>query len=460
MGARVGARKVALFPPSPIPRVAAASLKFIRDRSSTKMVGMPQINLRLEGLTNYPFARLRTLLEGIDPPAGTEPLAMSVGEPQHPAPSIIAETLAENSHSWNRYPPVNGTEEFRTAAADWLDRRFGLPAGMVDREGGLLPVSGTREALFLSALLAVSPRQDGVTPAICLPNPFYAAYEGAAVMAGAEPVFLDANAETGHLPDLDALSPGLLDRTVLFYFCSPSNPQGAVADIDYLRRLIGLARTHGFILAIDECYAEIYDHAPPPGGLEAAAGMDGGALNNLLVFHSLSKRSSAAGLRSGFVAGDPSLIAAFGRLRGYSAAGMPLPIQAASAALWRDDAHVERNRARYRAKFDIADTAFGGHPGFSRPAGGFFLWFDLGPEGDGEAAAQQLWRDAGIRILPGAYLTRPGADAINRGNRYIRIALVHDEPVLAAALPRLADCLGHATRENRPAAEPALTTSP
>lgn len=424
------------------------------------MVGLPQINLRLEGLTNYPFARLRTLLEGIDPPAGAEPLAMSVGEPQHAAPSIIAEALAENGQSWNRYPPVSGTEDFRAAAADWLDRRFGLPAGLVDREGGILPVSGTREALFLTALLAVSPRKDGITPAVCLPNPFYAAYEGAAVMAGAEPVFLDAGAQTGFLPDLEALTPELLDRTALFYICSPSNPQGAVADIGYLRRMIGLARRHGFILAIDECYAEIYDRTPPPGGLEAAAGMDGGALDNLLVFHSLSKRSSAAGLRSGFVAGDPSLIADFVRLRGYSAAGMPLPIQAASAALWRDDAHVAQNRARYRAKFDIADAAFAGHPGHIRPPGGFFLWFDLGPEGDGEATAQRIWRDAGIRVLPGAYLTRPGAGAINRGNRYIRIALVHDEPVLAAALPRLAECLDHAAHDNRPAAEPALTTSP
>jgi aspartate/methionine/tyrosine aminotransferase len=323
-----------------------------------------------------------------------------------------------------------------------------------------LPVSGTREALFLAALLAVSPRRDGVTPAVCLPNPFYAAYEGAAVMAGAEPVFLDATAETGHLPDLDALSPELLDRTALFYFCSPSNPQGAVADIAYLRRLIGLARTHGFVVAIDECYAEIYDGTPPPGGLEAAAGMDGGALDNLLVFHSLSKRSSAAGLRSGFVTGDPALIADFVRLRGYSAAGVPLPVQAASAALWRDDSHVEQNRARYRAKFDIADAALGGHPGYQRPAGGFFLWLDLGPEGNGEDAARHLWREAGIRVLPGAYLTRPGASGINRGDRYIRIALVHDEPVLAAALPRLAEILDRAPRKSQPAAEPALTTSP
>ena len=423
------------------------------------MVASPQINLRLEELTNYPFARLRSLLDGIDPPAGTAPLAMSIGEPQHAAPDLIGEALAAHADDWNRYPPIAGTEDFRDAAAGWLERRFRLPSALVDRERGLLPASGTREALFLTAQLAVSPRRDGVVPAVCLPNPFYAAYEGAAVMAGAEPVFLEATAATGFLPDLDSLTPELLDRTALFYFCSPSNPQGAVADVAYLQRLIGLARRHGFVLAIDECYAEIYDSVPPPGGLEAAAGIDGGALDNLLVFHSLSKRSSAAGLRSGFVAGDPALIADFARLRAFSAAGMPLPVLAASAALWRDDAHVEENRARYRAKFDLAEAALGDRDGYIRPAGGFFLWLDLGPGGDGEAAARTLWRETGIKVLPGAYLTRPGADGINRGSRYIRIALVHDESVLATALPRLAQCLGRAAGDGRPAAETVLTTA-
>ena len=438
-------------------------MRTVKDPLRPIMVASPHINSQLGSLKNYPFARLRTLLDGIDPPSGVEPLAMSVGEPQHAAPSLIDEALAANGDQWNRYPPIAGTAEFRDAAVDWLERRFRLPSGLVDREGGLMPVSGTRESLYLAAQLAVSPAKDGVTPAVCLPNPFYAAYEGAAVMAGAEPVFLEAMAESGFLPDLDALAPDLLDRAALFYFCSPSNPQGAVADIAYLRRLIGLARRHGFILAIDECYAEIYDSAPPPGGLEAAAGVDGGALDNLLVFHSLSKRSSAAGLRSGFVAGCPHLIGDFARLRAFSAAGMPLPVQAASAALWRDDAHVVENRARYRAKFDLADAALGGHTGYRRPAGGFFLWLDLGPDGDGEAAARKLWREAGIRVLPGAYLTRPDADGINRGSRYVRIALVHDEPILAEALPRLAGCIvdlgGTMSGDGRPAAEAIATSS-
>ncbi|NNG03896.1 MAG: aminotransferase class I/II-fold pyridoxal phosphate-dependent enzyme [Inquilinus sp.] len=400
------------------------------------MVPPVPINDRLAALTAYPFARLTALLDGTPP--GAAPVAMSVGEPQHAAPPLLAESLAATAPLWHRYPPVAGSEDFRAATAGWLERRYGLPAGSVDRDTGPVPLSGTREGLFMAALLAVPPRKAGQVPAVCLPNPFYAAYEGAAVMAGAEPVFLETGAETGFLPDLDALSPALLERIALFYLCSPTNPQGGIADIAYLRRLIGMARRHGFVLAVDECYAEIYDREAPPGALQAAAGMDGGAVDNLLVFHSLSKRSNAAGLRSGFVAGDPRLLAGFARLRGYAAAGMPLPIQAASAALWRDDAHVAAIRDRYRGKIDLAEAALADTAGFRRPAGGFFLWLDLGPEGDGEATALALWREAGIRVLPGAYLTRPGDDGINRGRCFIRVALVHDEPVLALALPKLA----------------------
>ena len=230
------------------------------------------INDRLQRLSDYPFTRLADLLGGLAPPSGVPVLNMAVGEPQHPAPALIEDTLRAHGDLWNRYPPVNGTESFRAAVADWLGRRYGLPSGLVDPERCILPVSGTREALFMAALLAVPERKAGAVPAVCLPNPFYAPYEGAAVMAGAEPVFLDATAATGFLPDLDALAaaPGLLDRTALVYLCSPANPQGAVADMGYLRRITGLARAHDFVLALDECYSEIYDCAPPPGGLQAA----------------------------------------------------------------------------------------------------------------------------------------------------------------------------------------------
>ncbi|UEM21446.1 aminotransferase class I/II-fold pyridoxal phosphate-dependent enzyme [Skermanella mucosa] len=408
------------------------------------MLSSPLVNDRLGRLSDYPFTRLASLLAGITPRTNAEPVIMSVGEPQHAPPALIDEVLRTQAHLWGKYPPVAGTPEFRAAAARWLDRRYGLPAGMVEPDRMVLPVAGTREALFLAALLAVPESKAGRTPAVLLPNPFYAAYEGAAVMAGAEAVFLTTTRETGFLPDLDALSPELLDRTALFYLCTPSNPQGAVADRAYLTRAIGLARRHGFILAVDECYAEIYDAEAPTGVLEVAAALEsrgeasGGGLANLLVFHSLSKRSNAAGLRSGFVAGDPDLIALFSRLRSYSIAGTPLPALAAAAALWDDDAHVVENRTLYRAKFDAAESALDGRFGFYRPAGGFFLWLDVG---DGEAATATLWREGGIKVLPGAYLTRPDADGVNRGSSFIRIALVHDAATVAEACTRIAKIL-------------------
>ena len=392
------------------------------------------LNDRLLRLMDYPFTRLAELVSDLKTPEGVHPLALSVGEPQHAAPAIVDEALHAHRDSWNRYPPIHGTDRFRTAVVNWLNRRYGLPSGLIDPDRGVLPVSGTREALFLTALLTVPQHRARQTPAVLLPNPFYAPYQGAAVAAGAEPVFLDAGAETGYLPDLDALPPELLDRTALFYLCSPSNPQGAVADLDYLRRALGLARQHGFVLAVDECYAEIYGDTAPPGGLAACDGR----VDNLLVFHSLSKRSNAAGLRSGFVAGDPGLVAAFRQLRSYGGAGMPLPIQAASAALWDDDDHVVENRRLYREKFDAAERVLAGRFGFYRPAGGFFLWLDVG---DGEAAAKALWCRAGLRVLPGSYLSHRRSDGGDPGHRYIRVALVHDTETVAAAMTNLATVL-------------------
>lgn len=261
-----------------------------RNRVLQKSMRGGRLNEALERLADYPFARLATLLSGVTPPEGVAPLAMSVGEPQHQPPAFLAEILAANADSWNRYPPVAGTPAFREACAGWLQRRFHLPDGLVD-PAHILPLSGTREALFLVAELAVDrfaangrPGANQV-PAVALPDPFYAPYEGAAVMAGAEPVFLPAGPATGFLPDLDALEAdtALLARLKLLYLCNPTNPQGAVASRAYLDRAIGLARTHGFILAADECYAEIYDREPPVGVLEVAAGRDGGSLDNLLV---------------------------------------------------------------------------------------------------------------------------------------------------------------------------------
>ncbi|CAO3437899.1 aminotransferase class I/II-fold pyridoxal phosphate-dependent enzyme [Azospirillum endophyticum] len=399
-------------------------------------------NDRLDLLTDYPFTRLANLLAPITPRANVSPILLTVGEPQHTPPAIIEETLRASAAGWNRYPPVGGTPEFRAAAGDWLTRRYELPAGLLHADSSVLPLSGTREALFMLALLAVPTLKAGRQPAVLMPNPFYAPYEGAAVMAGAEPVFLSATRETGFLPDLDALAPELLERTALFYLCTPANPQGAAATPAYLAKAIGLARQYGFVLAVDECYAEIWLDAPPVGALQVAAGLpheDGKPWANLLVFHSLSKRSSAAGLRSGFVAGDPALIGRFSRLRSYGCAGMPLPIMAASTALWRDEAHVEENRAAYRAKFAAAEAELGGRYGYHRPAGGFFLWLEVG---NGEEAAKRLWAEGAIRVLPGAYLSRSNPGEPNPGEAFIRVALVQDTDTVAQACASIVRILG------------------
>jgi N-succinyldiaminopimelate aminotransferase len=399
------------------------------------------INHRLDQLGDYAFRRLEQLLEGIVPATNEAPLKMSLGEPQHAPPALLGETLARNAHLWNRYPPVAGTPEWRQAVGDWLAARYGLPAGLIDPDTHLLPAAGTREALFMVSLLCVGSARSAPVAAVLMPNPYYQVYSGGGVMAGGEPVFLNATAANGFLPDLDALAPDLLERTALLFMCSPANPQGAVASLDYWAKALGLARRHGFTLVADECYSEIYTGAPPPGALQAAAAT--GSLDNLLVFNSLSKRSSCPGLRSGFIAGDARLIAGFTRLRSYGGAGVPLPTIAAAAALYRDEAHVEANRRLYRAKFDEAARIFGARHGFYRPGGGFFLWLDVG---DGEAAARTIWREAGVTTLPGGYLARPDTSGFNPGAAFIRIALVHDLATTTDGLTRIARALAQHTR--------------
>ncbi len=395
------------------------------------------INARLARLAENPFARLSALLADIQPRVNAPPILMSVGEPQHETPPIAARIIAENAQLWNRYPPYFGTPEYRAACAAWLARRFRLPEGMITPERHVLALAGTKEGLFQLGLLAVPESKAGKPPAVLLPNPYYLVYAGGGAVLGAEPVTLDATAATGFLPDLDAIPPQTLERCALLYLCSPANPQGAVADRAYLAKAIKLARDWDFVLAVDECYCEIYDRAPPPGALEACLAL-GGDLSNVLVFHSLSKRSNAAGMRCGFVAGDPDLIARFQHLRSYGGPQVPLPLQLAATALWQDEAHVEPNRALYRRKLDIAESRLGGRFGFYRPPGGFFLWLDVG---DGEQAAKRLWRDAALRTLPGAYTAR-GRGSENPGQRYIRIALVHDDATIASGMDRLLQVLG------------------
>ena len=396
-------------------------------------------NSRLDLLTDYPFQRLADLLHGLT--ASAEPVIMSIGEPQHQPPPFVAEILTAESAGWGKYPPMAGTPSFRAAAADWATRRFGLPAAMLDPDRHILPLAGSREGLFQVAQLVLGDRTRPDKNLVLLPNPFYQVYAGAAALAGGEPVFLSATAETGFLPDFAALPPALLDKVALAYFCTPANPQGSVASGARLKQLVELARQHDFVLAVDECYSEIYHGAPPAGALAACATL-GGDFSHVLVFQSLSKRSSAPGLRSGFVAGDEALIKDFGRLRAYGGGAVPLPILAASVALWRDEAHVAENRAKYDAKFALAAKLLGDLPGFHRPAGGFFLWLDVG---NGERVTRQLWHEFGIKLLPGAYLARPDRSGRNPGDAYVRIALVHDLATTERALRCLATLLADRT---------------
>src|SRR5580658_10005779 len=386
--------------------------------------------------TRSPFVRLRELLG--DTPPGKPAISLAVGEPQHPIPDFVGPIIAKHVAEFGRYPANKGLDEFGVAVAGWLGRRYTLPRP-VDAASEVLVLNGTREGLFLAALAAknwVTPRAGH--PAMLIPNPFYAAYVAGAVGAGCEPVYLPTTRATGFLPDLDVLSDVLLARTVAFYIASPSNPQGAVADRAYLDRLTALARRFGFLIFSDECYCEIYSKHAPAGMLEAS----GADFSNVAIFHSLSKRSSLPGLRIGFVAGDRSFMQTYLELRNVSAPMVPTPMQHVAIAAYNDEQHVEENRRLYREKFDLADQIIGDRYGYRRPAGGFFLWLDVSAQGGSEAVALRLWREAGLRVVPGRYLAREQADGSNPGADYIRVAMVQNNEITAEAMHRLVAVLG------------------
>jgi len=399
------------------------------------------VNSSLSLLSDYPFQRLRELLDSHPIPDGLDPLAMSIGEPQHQPPKLLQETLNANATLWNKYPPVSGAPDLKIAIKGFLDRRYNLKTDFISSDRNILPVCGTREALFLIGNLLIERAAKGEEkPLVLVPNPFYQVYVGSAVMNEAETVYLPAGPENGFMPDLDAVSDATWAKTSMIFLCSPGNPQGMVADLDYLRKALGLARAHDFTLIMDECYAELYDVDKPHGALEVA--QETGSLKNLVVFHSLSKRSNAAGLRSGFVAGDEDIIQPFIDLRNYGGASMSLPIQAASKALWNDDDHVIENRKLYKMKIDAAEKAFGDRLGFYRPAGGFFLWLNVTERWEnGEAAALEIWQKAGVRVVPGAYFAKTEASGENPGSAYIRIALVHEQSIVEEAMKRIAAIL-------------------
>jgi N-succinyldiaminopimelate aminotransferase len=378
-----------------------------------------------------PFVRLTDLIAGIEP--GKPVINLSVGEPQHPIPPFVGPTLAAHLNDFGRYPANKGIEPFRKAVAAWLGRRYKLPRA-VDPESEVLVLNGTREGLFLGAIAAkrwVGARAG--KPAVLIPNPFYAAYAAGALAADCEPVYLPATRESGFLPDLDALDDALLKRTVACYIASPSNPQGAVASRDYLEKLAALARRHGFLVFADECYCEIYSERVPPGMLEAA----GPDFANVIVFHSLSKRSNLPGLRVGFAAGDRRFLSAYLELRNIAAPQVPTPMQHVAIAAYGDETHVAENRKLYTAKFDLADQIIGNRYGYERPDGGFFLWLDVSEFGGSEAVTKRLWAEAGVRVVPGRYLAREQADGSNPGADYIRVAMVQDKAATAEALHRL-----------------------
>jgi aspartate/methionine/tyrosine aminotransferase len=380
--------------------------------------------------------RLTELIAGIEP--GKPPINLSVGEPQHPVPSFVGPTLAAHVADFGRYPANKGIEPFRRAVAEWLGHRYKLNRP-IDPEHEVLVLNGTREGLFLAAIAArrwVAPRAG--KPVMLIPNPFYAAYAAGALAADCEPVYLPATRKSRFLPDLDVLDDALLARTVACYIASPSNPQGAVADRAYLDKLAALARRFGFLVFADECYCEIYSEHAPPGMLEAS----GPDFANVVVFHSLSKRSNLPGLRVGFAAGDRRFLGSYLELRNVAAPQVPTPAQYVAIAAYGDEAHVLENRTLYSAKFDLADQIIGDRYGYERPDGGFFLWLDVSKQGGSEAVTKRLWAEAGVRVVPGRYLARNQTDGSNPGADYIRVAMVQDKAATAEALHRLVAVLG------------------
>ena len=377
------------------------------------------MNPDLDKLQPYPFERLKALKEGVRPPPELDHIPLSIGEPRHPTPAFITEAVLSHLHGLSAYPLTKGMPELREAIAGWLNRRFRLGAKGVDPETQVLPVNGTREALFAFAQAVIDRAR---RPAVLMPNPFYQIYEGAALLAGAEPVYLNCTDASG-LPDFDAVDAATWQRCQLLYLCSQHNPTGAVIPERTLVKLMELADRHDFVIAADECYSEIYfdEENPPVGLLQAAANAGRDDFRRCVVFHSLSKRSNAPGLRSGFVAGDARIIGRFLRYRTYHGCAMPPHHQVASRLAWEEEAHVRESRSEYQQKFDAVLEALGGCLDVEKPEAGFYLWARTpGPD---EAFTRDLFARQNITVLPGSYLSRESGGT-NPGAGRIRMALV------------------------------------
>lgn len=378
------------------------------------------MNRDLSLLQPYPFEKLTALKAEVSAPAELEHIALSIGEPKHPSPGFVAECLNENMDKLANYPTTKGLPELRQAIADWCDRRFKLNPGTLSAEDNVLPVNGTREAIFAFTQAAINRSPDAL---VISPNPFYQIYEGAAYLSGAEPYYLNCLPEDGFIPDYDAVPEAIWQRCQLLFICSPSNPTGAVTDLDTLKKLIALSDKYDFIIASDECYSEIYldESKPPVGLLQACAELGRDDYKNCVVMHSLSKRSNLPGLRSGFVAGDAALLGPFLSYRTYHGCSMPIQHQLASIAAWNDEDHVFENREQYRRKFDAVINILSPVMDVQRPEASFYLWAKT-PIAD-DKFAQGLFASQNVTVLPGRYLSRE-KDGILPGAGFVRMALV------------------------------------
>lgn len=389
------------------------------------------MNPDLAKLKPYPFQRLRTLLHGLTPPADCTPINLSIGEPKHPTPAFIRQALVQHLDGLSGYPATQGMDELRLAIAHWLEKRYALP--YLNPQTQVLPVLGSREALFAFAQVIVD---RGRRPVVISPNPFYQIYEGAALLAGAEPYYLNTTPENGFRMDLRQVPEHILERTQLIYVCSPGNPTGRVLSMDDWRELFELSDRYGFVIAADECYSEIYfdESAPPLGALQAAHRLGRRDFVNLVVFSSLSKRSNVPGMRSGFVAGDAEILEKFLLYRTYHGCAMSPTVQHASAAAWRDETHVAENRRLYRAKFEDFRAILGDALPLALPDAAFYYWVRT-PIGD-TAFAQGLYREYNVTVLPGSFLARE-AHGVNPGANFVRIALVASEAECREAARRI-----------------------
>lgn len=388
------------------------------------------MNPDLNALHPYPFEKLAALKASLTPPAEREHISLTIGEPQHAPYSAALDALVAHQNDMARYPATNGLPALRETIASWATQRFGL-AGL-DAERQVVPVNGTREAIFAFVQAALDRSRSA---SVAVPNPFYQIYEGATLLAGGTPLYLDCTAANDFRPDFSAVDAATWRNVQIVFICSPGNPTGAVTPLDEFKQLIALADEHDFIIASDECYSELYldENTPPPGLLQACAELGRDDYRRCVVFHSLSKRSNLPGLRSGFVAGDADLLTPFKRYRTYHGCAMSLPLQHASIAAWQDETHVRANRDAYRAKFSAVTDILAPVMEFPTPQASFYLWPAV-PEGDDIAFTQRLYTEQNVSVLPGSLMGRPGQNGNNPGAGRLRLALVAElEPTVEAA---------------------------